>query len=295
LALPLSSLQTNKRFLKNILKSTDDHNRALLLQLKEQSIEKIRELRHRTDSNEEQLKEYKSPTSHFNPTSSKLFRKAFESKSTSKRKRDFIESNNSSKQEFQLTSEKKKHLIREENLIRPIASSDTDHDDEDNNGDRHDIHAETLPVNKEKRGNQINKSPTEPSPKRTVRGRGTIGSSQLDKVFQTDYNPKLDMDNYDDTNMHHYIEALDDLQYQKEQEIKEKKHKHKSKYEKKKSTHKKRKKKEKHSKKTSSKRSSDSDSDTRVDYILQKTELEKPKAQSPQYALNTHLPSACPW
>ncbi|KAJ3229892.1 hypothetical protein HDU81_004938 [Chytriomyces hyalinus] len=48
--------------------------------------------------------------------------------------------------------------------------------------------------------------------KRQVRGRGTVSmnanSSRLDKYFDSAYNPRLDIDNYDDTSLIHYVDAL---------------------------------------------------------------------------------------
>ncbi|KAJ3118762.1 hypothetical protein HK098_005844 [Nowakowskiella sp. JEL0407] len=40
------------------------------------------------------------------------------------------------------------------------------------------------------------------------RGRGAIGSSQLDKYFEEGYDPKLDISNYDESNIHWYVHSL---------------------------------------------------------------------------------------
>ncbi|KAJ3012533.1 UNVERIFIED_CONTAM: hypothetical protein HDU68_001140, partial [Siphonaria sp. JEL0065] len=47
-----------------------------------------------------------------------------------------------------------------------------------------------------------------------VKGRGTNipSSSRLDKYFDPNYDPKLDFDNYDDTNLDHYVTALEGMQ-----------------------------------------------------------------------------------
>ncbi|KAJ3045519.1 hypothetical protein HDV00_009174 [Rhizophlyctis rosea] len=50
-----------------------------------------------------------------------------------------------------------------------------------------------------------------PSPPK-MRGRGTTGSTRLDKYFSAGYDPRLDLDNYDDNSLLHYIENLEELQ-----------------------------------------------------------------------------------
>ncbi|KAI8812700.1 hypothetical protein BJ742DRAFT_866101 [Cladochytrium replicatum] len=44
-----------------------------------------------------------------------------------------------------------------------------------------------------------------------VRGRGTTGSARLDKYFEEGYDPRLDMDNYDDENIHWYVHSLQEF------------------------------------------------------------------------------------
>ncbi|KAJ3291632.1 hypothetical protein HK104_005912 [Borealophlyctis nickersoniae] len=50
-----------------------------------------------------------------------------------------------------------------------------------------------------------------PAAQRQIRGRGGTGSSRLDKYFSKGYDPRLDFDNFDESNMTHYIDNLEDL------------------------------------------------------------------------------------
>ncbi|KAI8818493.1 uncharacterized protein EV422DRAFT_569541 [Fimicolochytrium jonesii] len=51
----------------------------------------------------------------------------------------------------------------------------------------------------------------DPHTQRIKRGRGAIGSSRLDKFFDDGYDPALDLDNYDDASLVHYVERLEEL------------------------------------------------------------------------------------
>jgi hypothetical protein len=97
-------------------------------------------------------------------------------------------------------------------------------------------------------------SGTNESVGRVIRGRGAVGSSRLDKFFEPGYNPRLDFDNYDDTNMHHYITAFEELKEELDgsKSLKKKKTKKKKK---------KKSKKKRDKSKSSSSSSSDSESD----------------------------------
>ncbi|KAI8610368.1 hypothetical protein BC830DRAFT_1146167 [Chytriomyces sp. MP71] len=55
--------------------------------------------------------------------------------------------------------------------------------------------------------------PTRPasSANRQVKGRGTTSSARLDKFFEPHYNPRLDIDNYNDASLEHYVNALEEI------------------------------------------------------------------------------------
>ncbi|KAJ3410631.1 hypothetical protein HDV05_003522 [Chytridiales sp. JEL 0842] len=98
----------------------------------------------------------------------------------------------------------------------------------------------------------------EASSKKVIRGRGSIGGSRLDKFFEPGYNPRLDFDNYDDSSLHHYISALEEVS-EKQKKTTEKKSKEKRKSKKKKKKKKKKGSKDKRYRSTSSSSASSSD------------------------------------
>ncbi|KAJ3219435.1 hypothetical protein HDU67_001266 [Dinochytrium kinnereticum] len=124
---------------------------------------------------------------------------------------------------------------------------------------------------------------------RVFRGRGNVGPVHLDKLFTEGYNPRLDIENYDESNLHHYVDALEDLSTKTMKSSKKKK----SKEAKKEKKDKKKKKKKKHS-------VDDRDleeSCTKEAFNAPKSpSLEDKRTYGPAYnGPRTDINSACPW
>ncbi|TPX67343.1 hypothetical protein SpCBS45565_g03856 [Spizellomyces sp. 'palustris'] len=144
-------------------------------------------------------------------------------------------------------------------------------------------------------------SSLKPSDSRSVRvkrGRGGVGSSRLDKFFQDGYDPGLDISNYDDESLVHYVHRLEELA---DEQVRvealhatdispspKKKHRESSKHKKKKS-----KKKSKKRKRDGSGSSGTDESDIADREDRSRKHESRAKAHSSD--LRASLPAACPW
>ncbi|KND04586.1 uncharacterized protein SPPG_00306 [Spizellomyces punctatus DAOM BR117] len=135
-------------------------------------------------------------------------------------------------------------------------------------------------------------------PVRVKRGRGGVGSSRLDKFFQEGYDPGLDISNYDDESLVHYVNRLEELA---DEQVKaealhatdispspKKKHRESSKHKKKKS-----KKKSKKRKRDGSVSSETNESDIGDREYGPRKHESRARSHSPD--MRATLPAACPW
>ncbi|KAI9199814.1 uncharacterized protein BJ171DRAFT_584861 [Polychytrium aggregatum] len=214
----------NKRFLMNIIRSTDDHNKALLRSLEaETEAQRLGRTMGRSGESIEESPRSGAvrPTGHSGLHLSDVQAPSFSPERHKRRK--------------------------------------------------HDSAHETVAVTENEPATVSTK------PVLTHRGRGSVGSSRLDKYFQDDYNPRLDPDNFDDGNIDAYYDTVERLYEQgqapKQSTEEERRHSEKKSKDKKAKDKKKKRKKEKDRKegrsrtaKRSSKKSSrDSPSESESD------------------------------
>ncbi|KAJ3113506.1 hypothetical protein HDU96_003329 [Phlyctochytrium bullatum] len=209
----------NTRFLASVVKSTHSHNKALLEQLQEDARSKLKTLQktetperkrksHELDTQRDPDRDRRRPRSEDDTRRrrdrgdnySPNRRDATEEDKSTRRGRDTYEEDTRKRRRVEAEPEAEKVL----ECIVPKATSE-------------------------------DSPPAEP---KTFRGRGSVGPVRLDQLFTEGYNPRLDFDNYDDSSLHHYVEALQELNPKatasKEKKSKKEKKKHKKKKKKKK-------------------------------------------------------------
>lgn len=221
-------LKPNASFLAKVVKSTEDHNRELLRQQREDAEAKLR-----------QLDGARSDHDHSGRRDGSRDRKRRrdDSRDRSSRERD---RDRDSRRRRSPSLDKQRRQRRSDSpppsSARPTISSLDDFSQTDT------YRPQTA----------------------HSRGRGPVGSSRLEKVFDKGYDPRLDPDNYDDGNLEFFVRALED----KEVEInlkraeKEAKREERKKKKKKSSSERKEEKKDRKSKKTKKRRSSSSESES---------------------------------
>ncbi|KAJ3108956.1 hypothetical protein HDU97_009689 [Phlyctochytrium planicorne] len=262
----------NTRFLATVVRSTDNHNKALLDQISQDAKERLKSLRndrHGTAHGKHRSKNSKSQRE----------------TSPGRKKRH-----------------KEEYSENEEDVTPPIKKAKQNDEEE----------YSLQPVR------QNNEEENSPQPKiraaPRVRGRGNIGPVRLDKLFTEGYNPRLDIDNYDENSLQYYVDALDELQAGTEQTAKKKKKfkdqekkGKKSKKAKKEKKDKKEKKEKREKKKRKSKKGQDSSdsSSSQSDHVISPSEpqnklsanvSDKEETYGPVYSgPRLDLTGSCPW
>ncbi|KAI9363976.1 hypothetical protein DFJ73DRAFT_956404 [Zopfochytrium polystomum] len=163
----------NTRFLASVVRSTDDHNQSLLRQMAQDSSERLRQLE-----------------------------------------------SGAARRDMRLSPKKRKTSDDFNSVIPVLHRSDSNDRKRPSRG--HSDQSQPFP--RATTNEQTAKRSPSPAPKPSFdgssytpplalpkRGRGDVGSSRLDKVFQKDYRPQLDFENYDENSMHHYVAALEQL------------------------------------------------------------------------------------
>ncbi|KAJ1534836.1 hypothetical protein HK096_003333 [Nowakowskiella sp. JEL0078] len=171
--------KTNKRFLAAVVQSTNNHNRELIQKTRDSCERKLRHLNSKSYETDNRRKRKKQRRRH---DSESPRRQSSHSKNLKRKDRK---------------NDHKSNVTLEER-------SDVDHYESPD--DKYRINSEiTSTVDSE------HPSPNASLLNRTAKpkGRGTIGSMRLDKFFEPEYDPKLDIDNYDDTNFQFYLQSLE--------------------------------------------------------------------------------------
>ncbi|TPX49993.1 hypothetical protein SeMB42_g00544 [Synchytrium endobioticum] len=202
-----TTFKPNKRFMKAVIQQTDNHNKALQRQIRDDASKRLREMRAGAssdamadsdyisgigDSGDKRQGKMRAWSDNFATDDAEMFaEEAIEPTDVLDRDEGRvggdIRANKSGKEERTWQKRRK----------------DDDHD-----------HSSRQPSNPSKESTLISFMPplrNSNSPAKAVRGRGGLGSLRLDKYFESDYNPRLDMDNFDESNLDVYVEALEDL------------------------------------------------------------------------------------
>ncbi|KAJ3053925.1 hypothetical protein HK097_003075 [Rhizophlyctis rosea] len=211
----------NKRFLTNVIKSTDAHNEALLRKEREEAEDRLRDMarerrkglnpssrdsrRRKRDwreeiSDEEERDDGRSGRRRRRRSHDKNSESDDEERRKSKRGRKSKDTDASkSPEKKRTTSPSSKHHHTQPDTNPSVESWGTHS-------------CMRLPISSPHLNPpESNPRPTKSSPRKT-KGRGSTGSTRLDKYFSEGYDPRLDLDNYDDNSLEHYVNTLEELQ-----------------------------------------------------------------------------------
>ncbi|KAI9100676.1 hypothetical protein DFS34DRAFT_615374 [Phlyctochytrium arcticum] len=194
----------NTRFLANVIRSTDAHNDALLRKERQEAEQRWESL-HRERSRSPPHHPRKTSSRHEEDRSMNSRRSAREdsresdqacSASTKKTAADNVEDEGRTRKDRSSTTRKKRRERRSRSRS-PLESP----------------HASSFLKGAAKSEKKPSTDTGIPTLQKVVvkRGRGDVGSSRLDKFFDEKYDPGLDIDNYDDNSLSHYVSRLEGL------------------------------------------------------------------------------------
>ncbi|KAJ3066087.1 hypothetical protein HDU98_010595 [Podochytrium sp. JEL0797] len=239
----------NKTFLNNLVQQTDSHNYALILQENKRSRELLDGVEKRSRDHRDEGGRHKGGSS-----SSRDRDRDREYDGDRDRDRDRDHGRGDGRRRRERSEERKERRGESSGEDeRPSTSRIVVHSERSLEKSPRDESSNLVPPPTADPHSSPSTLPAFPSTRR-IKGRGATlsqpSSSRLDKYFEADYDPKLDMSNYDDTNLDHYVLAVMDKKRKHEGETeserkarkKEKKHRRKEEKEKKREMKKKKKK-----------------------------------------------------
>ncbi|KAI9336525.1 hypothetical protein BDR26DRAFT_864746, partial [Obelidium mucronatum] len=198
----------NTRFLNNLVQQTDSHNYDLILQENQRSRELLESVeRRRRETFRDERYSRKRPNDSYTDDSNLRQRRNHSSRSRSRsphrRRYDALDN------ESDRNDEKRRR--RHHSPDSPPKSTEASNPSASLLPTS--IAIESLSTTAATTTRTDQPSSLSPLPSfRQIKGRGAVmnipSSSRLDKYFEADYNPRLDMDNYDDSNLDTYVNAL---------------------------------------------------------------------------------------
>ncbi|KAJ3167948.1 hypothetical protein HDU88_001895 [Geranomyces variabilis] len=242
-AQPKNALKPNKRFLAAVIRSTDSHNDSLLkkeaveaelrltaLKKTDARSEEDGESSNRADSDLDRRAQRREQRSHRSSSRSRspptLVSRSRRSEApqvsdrhhTTRRWREDSSSRSWSPLRSKETPSRRHLQSLDENPPRTSRlPSESDSDDDGSQDDNHRRSTRDSQSGRRRSGSHPDEleasTPAPPLPP-SKRGRGTIGSSRMDRYFEKGYDPSLDIDNYGDE-LDAYVDRIEELRASK--------------------------------------------------------------------------------